>query len=69
MITITVKVKFKLTGKNKTKTIKLGLEFPRENFPCFPDIVDEVFYKAHDPKLIELLNEGFIIGVEQILDY
>lgn len=69
MITITVKVKFKLTGKNKTETIKLGLDFPRENFPCFPDIVDKVFYEARDPKLIELLNKGFIIGVEQILDY
>nr|DAH35021.1 MAG TPA: hypothetical protein [Caudoviricetes sp.] len=29
MKTITVKVKFKITEVNKTKTIKVGLDFPK----------------------------------------
>lgn len=67
MKTITVKVKFKMTGEDKTKTVKVGIEFPSGDSPCFPEIVDEV-YKVSDPKLNELFGVGYIIGVEQILD-
>lgn len=67
MKTITVKVKFKMTGENKTKTVKVGLEFPNGDFPCFPEIVDEV-YKSCDPKLNALFGNGYIIGTE-IIDY
>lgn len=67
MKTITVKVKFKMTGEDKTKTVKIGLEFPSGDFPCFSEIVDEV-YKSCDPKLNALFGNGYIIGVEQISD-
>lgn len=67
MKTITVKVKFKMTGEDKTKTVKIGLEFPSGDFPCLSEIVDKV-YKTSDPKLNELFGVGYIIGVEQILD-
>lgn len=67
MKTITVKVKFKMTGENKTKTVKVGLEFPNGDFPCFSEIVDEV-YKLCDPKLNALFGDGYIIGVELIID-
>ena len=33
MKTITVKVKFKITELNKTKSIKIGIEFPEDKFP------------------------------------
>lgn len=68
MKTITVKVKFKVPGVNKTKTVKVLLEFPDVAPPCFSEIVDEV-YKSCDPKLTDcFINFGYIIGVEQILD-
>lgn len=67
MKTITVKVKFKMTEVNKTKTAKVLLEFPDAAFPCFSEIVDKV-YKNRDPKLSKLFGAGYIIGVEQILD-
>ena len=35
MKTITVKVKFKMTGEDKTKTVKVGLDFPDGDFPLF----------------------------------
>lgn len=67
MKTITVKVKFKVPGVNKTKTVKVLLEFPENSIPCFSEIVDEV-YKSCDPKLTDcFINFGYIIGVEQIL--
>jgi len=64
---ITVKVKFKIVETNKTKTVKVGLDFPKLTIPCFAEIVDEI-YKVSDPKLNELFGVGYIIGVEQILD-
>ena len=67
MKTIVVKVKFKIAETNKTKTVKVGLDFPKLTIPCFAEIVDEV-YKVRDPKLNELFGVGYIIGVEQILD-
>lgn len=68
MKTITVKVKFKMPEVNKTKTVKVLLEFPENSIPCFSEIVDEV-YKSCDPKLTDcFINFGYIIGVEQILD-
>ena len=67
MKTITVKVKFKMTGEGKTKTVKVGLDFPKLTIPCFAEIVDKI-YKTSDPKLNELFGVGYIIGVEQILD-
>lgn len=52
---------------NKTKTVKISLEFPNESYPCFVELVDEV-YRSDDPKLKEYFNHfGYIIGVEQIL--
>lgn len=67
MKTITVKVKFKVPEVNKTKTVKVLLEFPENSIPCFSEIVDEV-YKSCDPKLTDcVINFGYIIGVEQIL--
>lgn len=66
MKTITVKVKFKILEGNKTKTVKVGLDFPKLAIPCIAEIVDEV-YKTSDPKLNELFEVGYIIGVEQIL--
>lgn len=65
MKTITVKVKFKMTGVNKTKTVKVGLNFPELAFPSFAEMVDEI-YKTSDPKLNELFGVGYIIGVEQV---
>lgn len=67
MKTVTVKVKFKALGVNKTKTVKVSLEFPNDSYPCFSKIVDEV-YKSCDPKLNNCFNYfGYIIGVGQIL--
>lgn len=67
MKTITVKVKFKVPEVNKTKTVKVLLEFPENSIPCFSEIVDEV-YKSCDPKLTDcFINFGYIIGVERIL--
>lgn len=67
MKTITVKVKFKIVETNKTRTIKVGLDFPKLTFPCFTEMVDKV-YKVSDPGLDKLFRVGYIIGVEQILD-
>lgn len=67
MKTITLKVKFKIAETNKTKSVKVGLEFPKDSYLCFAEMVDEV-YKVSDPKLNELFEVGYIIGVEQILD-
>lgn len=67
MKTITVKVKFKMPEVNKTKTVKVGLDFPKLTIPCFAEIVDKI-YKTSYPKLNELFGVGYIIGVEQILD-
>lgn len=67
MKTITVKVKFKIPEVNKTKTVKVGLDFPKLAIPCFAEIVDNI-YESTDPKLNRLFGVGYIIGVEQILD-
>lgn len=66
MKTITVKVKFKITGSNKTKSVKIGVEFPEDKFPCFSELVNKV-YATRDPRLIKLFNEGYIIGAEKVL--
>lgn len=66
MKTITVKVKFEITELNKTKSIKIGIEFPEDKFPCFSELVNKV-YATRDPGLNKLFNEGYIIGVEEIL--
>lgn len=64
MKTITVKVKFKITELNKTKSIKIGIEFPEDKFPSFSELVNKV-YATIDPRLNKLFNEGYIIGVER----
>lgn len=67
MKTITVKVKFRIPEVDKTKTVKVGLDFPELAIPCFAEMVEKV-YKVRDPKLNELFGVGYIIGVEQISD-
>lgn len=67
MKTIVVKVKFKATGSNKTKTVKVSLDFPKSMIPCFAEIVDEI-YKTSYPKLNELFGAGYIIGAERVFD-
>lgn len=65
---ITVKIKFKAAGMNKTKTVKVSLEFPNESYPCYSELIDEI-YRSDDPKLRECFNNfGYIIGVEKIID-
>lgn len=64
MKTITVKVKFKITELNKTKSIKIGIEFPEDKFPSFSELVNKV-YATIDPRLNKLFKEGYIIGVER----
>lgn len=64
---ITVKVKFKIAKTNKTKTVKVGLDFPELTIPCFAEIVDKI-YKTGDPKLNELFGVGYIIGVERVFN-
>lgn len=67
MEAIVVKVKFKIPEVNKTKTVKVELDFPKLAIPCFAEMVEEI-YKVRDPKLNELFGVGYIIGVEQISD-
>lgn len=67
MKTITVKVKFKITEVNKTKTIKVDLKFRKDKYPCFGEIVDEL-YCTNSPKLNEMFGVGYIIGVEQVFN-
>ncbi|MFT0647352.1 hypothetical protein ACMSDU_22470 [Bacteroides thetaiotaomicron] len=68
MKTITVKVKLKMLEVNKTKTVKVLLEFPDAALPCFSEIVDEV-YRSHDPKLMDcFINFGYVIGVEPVFN-
>lgn len=66
MKTITLKVKFRITESNKTKSVKIGVEFPEDEFPCFSELVNKV-YATTDPRLNKLFYEGYIIGVEVIL--
>lgn len=58
-----LKAKFKTGGR--IKSIKVDLEYRRDRYPCFAEIVDEI-YKNSDPKLNELFENGYLIGVEQI---
>lgn len=67
MKTITVKVKFKITEVNETKTVKVGLDFPELTIPCFAEIVDNI-YESTDPKLNRPFGVGYIIGVEQVFN-
>lgn len=66
MKTITLKVKFKTTESNKTKSVKIGVEFPKDEFPCFSELVNKV-YATMNPRLNKLFCEGYIIGVEVVL--
>lgn len=66
MKTITVKAKFKMTGVDKTKTVKVDLKFRKDKYPCFGELVDEL-YCTSSPKLNEMFENGHLIGVEQIL--
>lgn len=65
MKTITLKVKFRIPESNKTKSIKIGVEFPEDKFPCFHELVKKV-YSTIDPRLSKLFSEGYIIGVEDV---
>lgn len=67
MKTITVKVKFKITEVNKTKTIKVDLKFQKDKYPCFGELVDEL-YRTKSPKLNEMFENGYLIGVEQVFN-
>lgn len=63
MKTIVVKVKFEIGGR--IKSIKVDLEFRKDKYPCFGELVDEL-YCTKSPKLNELFENGCLIGVEQI---
>lgn len=64
MKTITVKAKFKIGSR--IKSIKVDLEFRKDKYPCFGELVDEL-YCTKSPKLNEMFNGGYLIGVEEIL--
>lgn len=65
MKTITVKVKFKIGSKNKS--INVDLKYRKDKCPCFGELVDEL-YCTNSPKLNEMFENGYLIGVEQISD-
>lgn len=64
MKTITLKAKFKIGSR--IKSIKVDLEYRNDKYPCFGELVDEL-YCTTSPKLNELFENGCLIGVEQIL--
>jgi len=65
MKTITLKAKFKMGSR--IKSIKVDLKFRKDKYPCFGELVDEL-YCTNSPKLNEMFENGYLIGVEQILD-
>lgn len=65
MKTITVKARFKMGSK--IKSIKVDLKYRKDKCPCFGELVDEL-YCTNSPKLNEMFENGYLIGVEQILD-
>lgn len=65
MKTITLKAKFKMGSR--IKSIKVDLKFRKDKYPCFGELVDEL-YCTKSPKLNEMFENGYLIGVEQILD-
>lgn len=65
MKTITVKARFKMGSK--IKSIKVDLKYRKDKYPCFGELVDEL-YCTNSPKLNEMFENGYLIGVEQILD-
>lgn len=67
MKTITVKVKFKMTEVNKTKTVKVDLKYRKDKYPCFGELVDEL-YCTNSPELNEMFENGCLIGVEQVFN-
>lgn len=67
MKTITVKVKFKIPEVNKTKTIKVDLKYRKDKYPCFGELVDEL-YCTNSPELNEMFENGYLIGVEQVFN-
>lgn len=67
MKTITVKVKFKMTEVNKTKTVKVDLKYRKDKYPCFGELVEDL-YSTNSPKLNEMFENGYLIGVEQVFN-
>lgn len=65
MKTITLKAKFKIGSR--IKSIKVDLEYRNDEYSCFGDLVDEL-YCTKSPKLNKMFENGYLIGVEQILD-
>lgn len=65
MKTITLKAKFKMGSR--IKSIKVDLKLRENKYPCFGELVDEL-YCTKSPKLNEMFENGYLIGVEQILD-
>lgn len=65
MKTITLKAKFKMGSR--IKSIKVDLKFRDDKYPCFGELVDEL-YCTKSPKLNEMFENGYLIGVERILD-
>lgn len=61
---ITLKAKFKIGSR--IKSIKVDLEYRKDKYPCFGELVDEL-YCTNSPKLNEMFDNGNLIGVEQIL--
>lgn len=67
METTTLKVKFKLTGENKTKTIKVTSE--RFTGKCFSEMVDEIYCMNDNADLNKMFaSDAYIIGVEQLIE-
>lgn len=65
MKTITVKARFKMGSK--IKSIKVDLKYRKDKYPCFGELVNEL-YCTNSPKLNKMFENGYLIGVEQILD-
>ncbi len=65
MKTITLKAKFKMGSR--IKSIKVDLKFRKDKYPCFGELVDEL-YCTKSPKLNEMFENGYLIGVEQVFN-
>jgi hypothetical protein len=56
-----------MTEVNKTKTVKVDLKYRKDKYPCFGELVDEL-YCTNSPKLNEMFENGYLIGVEQVFN-
>lgn len=65
MKTITLKAKLKMGSR--IKSIKVDLKFRKDKYPCFGELVDEL-YCTKSPKLNEMFENGYLIGVEQVFN-